>query len=68
MIMKSYLPIISLNINGLNASTKSKDWPSRYKNKIPIYTVCKRHLKPRDTYRLKVRDLEKIFHANRDQK
>ena len=26
------------------------------------------HLKPRDTYRLKVKGWEKIFHANGDQK
>ena len=26
------------------------------------------HLKPRDTYRLKVKGWKKIFHANRDQK
>ena len=26
------------------------------------------HLKTRDTYRLKVKDWRKIFHANRDQK
>ena len=26
------------------------------------------HLKPRDTYRLKVKDYKKIFHANGDQK
>ena len=26
------------------------------------------HLKPKDTYRVKVKDWKKIFHANRDQK
>ena len=39
------------------------------KNKIPIYAVYKRPtFKPRDIYRLKVRCLKKIFHANGDQK
>ena len=34
------------------------------------YICClqETHLKPRDTYRLKVRGWKKIFHANRDQK
>ena len=42
MAMGSYLSIITLNINGLNASTKDKDWLSGYKNKTPIYAVYKR--------------------------
>ena len=34
------------------------------------YICClqETHLKPRDTYRLKVKGWKKIFHANRDQK
>ena len=34
------------------------------------YICClqETHLKPRDTYRLKVKGWEKIFHANIDQK
>ena len=39
---------------------KDKDWLNGYKNKT--------HLKPRDTYRLKVKGWKRIFHANRDQK
>ena len=48
---------------------KDKDWLNGYKNKTPIYAVYKRtpH-KTRDTYRLKVKGWEKIFHANSDQK
>ena len=37
MATGSYLSIITLNVNGLNASTKNKDWLSGYKNKTPIY-------------------------------
>ena len=33
-----------------------------------IYFLQETHLKTRDTYRLKVKGWEKIFHANRDQK
>ena len=32
------------------------------------YFLQETHLKTRDTYRLKVKGWEKIFHANRDQK
>ena len=61
----SYLSIMTLNVNGLNAPTK-KDWVNEYKNKTPIYVVsC---LKTGDTYGLKVKGWKKMFHANRDQK
>ena len=33
-----------------------------------IYCLQETHFKPRDTYRLKVKGWEKIFHANRDPK
>ena len=47
---------------------KDKDWLNGYKNKTPIYVVCKRPTSKRDTYRLKVKSWKKMFHANRDQK
>ena len=34
----------------------------------PLYMLSTRVLKTEDTYRLKVKDWEKIFHANGDQK
>ena len=34
----------------------------------PLCYLQETHLKPRDTYRLKVKGWKKIFHANRDQK
>ena len=60
--MGSYLSKITLNVNGLNASTKQQ--------KQDPYICClqETHLKPRDIYRLKVRCLKKIFQANGDQK
>ena len=67
MAMGSCLSIFTLNVNGLNAPPKDKDWPNGYKNKTPIYTK-ETHLKPRDTYRLKVKGSKKIFHANGYQK
>ena len=65
MAIKTYLSIITLNINGLNAPIKRQrmvDWIKKQK-----YSICclqETHLRTKDTYRLKVRWWEKIFHAN----
>ena len=69
MAMGSYLSMITLNVNGLNAPTKRQrlaEWIQKQNH----YICClqETHLKPRDTYRLKVKGWEKIFHANRDRK
>jgi len=64
MITGSYLSIITLNINGLNAPTKTQ----RLAEWIPKQDPYMTHLKPKDTHRLKVKGWKKIFHANRDQK
>ena len=73
MATGSYLSVITLNVNGLNAQPKDKDWLNGYKNNTPIYAVYKRpqymqetQLKSRDTYRLKVKGWKEIFHANGD--
>ena len=34
----------------------------------PLYTLKETNLRPRDTYRLKVRAWKKIFHSNGNQK
>ena len=69
MAMGSYLSIITLNINGLNAPTK-RERLAEWKQKQDAYICClqETHLKIRDTYRLKVKGWKKIFQANRDQK
>ena len=69
MAMKSYLSIVTLNVNGLNAPTKRQRLAERIQKQDP-YICClqETHLKTRDTYRLKVKGWRKIFHANRDQK
>ena len=67
MATGSCLSIISLTLNGLNAPTKRQ----RLAEWIQDPYICclqETHLKTRDTYRLKVKGWEKIFHANRDQK
>ena len=69
MATGSYLSIITLNVNGLNAPTKKQRLAEWIQKQDP-YICCLQdtHLKPRDTYRLKVKGWEKIFHTNGDQK
>ena len=69
MATGSYLSIITLNVNGLNVLTKRQRLAEWIQEHDP-YICClqETHLKPRDTYRLKVKSWKKIFHANGDQK
>ena len=69
MAIGSYLSIITLNVNGLNALTKRQRLAERIQKQNP-YICClqETHLKTRDTYRLKVKGWKKTFHANGDQK
>ena len=69
MATGSYLSIITLNVNGLNAPTKRQRLAEWMQKQGP-YICClqETHRKTRDTYRLKVKAWKKIFHANRDQK
>ena len=69
MAMGSYLSIITLNINGLNAPNKRQrlaEW--KQKQDPYIRGLQETHLKTRAAYRLKMKGWKKIFHANRDQK
>ena len=69
MAMRSYLPIITLNVNGLNAPIKRQRLAEWIQKQDP-YICClqETHIKTRDTYRLKVKSWKKIFHTNGDQK
>ena len=69
MATGSYLSVITLNVNGLNAPTKRQRLAEWIQKEDP-YICClqETHLKTGDTYRLKVKDCKKIFHTNRDQK
>ena len=69
MATGSYLSIITLNVNGLNAPSKRQRLAEWIKEQDP-YICClqETHLKTRDTHRLKVKGWKKIFHGNRDQK
>src|SRR5574337_445991 len=69
MATGSYLSIITLNVNGLNAPTKRQRL-AEWIQKQGSYICClqETHLQTRDTYRPKVKGWKKIFHAKRDQK
>ena len=69
MATGSYLSIITLNINGLNAPNKRQRLAEWIQKQDP-YICClqETHLKTGDTYRLKVKGWRKIFHVNGNQK
>ena len=69
MVIGTYISIITLNLNGLNAPTKRHrlaEW--RQKQDPCLCSLQETHFRPMDTYRLKVRGWKKIFHANGNQK
>ena len=63
------IPIITLNVNGLNAPTK-RHRLAEWTQKQDPYMCCLQgiHFTSRDIYKLKARGWKKIFHANRNQK
>ena len=69
MVIGTYISIITLNMNGLNAPTKRQTL-AEWKQKQDPHICClqETHFRTRDTYRLKVRGWKKIFHANGNQK
>ena len=69
MVIGTYMLIITLNVNGLNAPTKRHrvaEWIQKQDSYICY--LQETHFRPRDTYRLKVRGWKKILHANGNQK
>ena len=69
MAMGSYLSIITLNVDGLNAPTKRQRLAEWIQKQDPyIRCLQETHLKTGDTYRLKVKGWKKVFHANGDEK
>ena len=69
MVIGTYISIITLNVNGLNAPTK-RHRLAEWIQKPDPYICCLQETNFRlmDTYRLKVRGWKKIFHANGNQK
>ena len=66
--MGSYLSIITLNLNGLNAPTKTQRLAEWMQKQDP-YICCLQQtlLKTRDTYLLKVKGWKKIPHEQRPE-
>ena len=69
MAIGTYVSIMTLNVNGLNAPTKRHRLAEQIQKQDP-YICClqETHFRPQHTYRLKVRGWKNIFHANGKQK
>uniref|UniRef100_A0A8D0SZR7 exodeoxyribonuclease III n=1 Tax=Sus scrofa TaxID=9823 RepID=A0A8D0SZR7_PIG len=64
MAINTYLSIITLNVNGLKAPNKRHRLADWIKKQTPsMCCLQETHHRAKDTYRLKVRRWEKIFHA-----
>ena len=69
MAIRTYISIITLNVNGLNAPTKRHRLAEWIQKQDP-YICClqETHFRPQDTCRLNVRGRKNIFHANGKRK
>ena len=69
MAIGTCISIITLNVNRLNAPTKSHRLAEWIQKQDP-YICClqETHVRLNDTYRPKVREWKNIFHANGKQK
>ena len=69
MTIGTYISMITLNVNRLNAPTKRHRLAEWIQKQDPyICGLQEIHFRPQDTYRLKVREWKNIFHANGKQK
>ena len=68
MAIGTYVSVITLNVNGLNAPTK-RHRLTEWMQKQDPYICClqETHFRPKDTYRLKVSRWKNIFHTNGKQ-
>ena len=69
MAIGTYISIVTLNVNGLNAPTKRHrltEWIQKQDQNV--FCLQETHFRPKDAYRLKVRGWKNIFHANGKQK
>ena len=69
MVIGIYMSIITLNVNGLSAPTERHrlaEW--KQKQDPHICSLQETHFRPKDTYRLKVREWKNIFHAKERSK
>ena len=69
MAIGTYISIITLNVNELNAPTKRHRLPEwTQKQDLCICCLQETHFRPKDTYRPKARRWKNLFHANGKQK
>ena len=69
MAIGTYMSIITLNVNGSNGPIKRHRLAEWIQKEDPhICCLQETHLRPKDTYRLKVRSWKNIFYANWKQK
>ena len=68
MAIRTYISIITLNINRSNAPTKRHRLAEWIQKQGPYICCLQEHFRSRDTFRLKVRGCKKAFHANGNQK
>ena len=69
MAISTYLSIITLNVNGLNAPIKRHRVMEWIKKQDPsICCLQETHLKPKDRHSLKVKGWKKIFHEHDREK
>ena len=69
MAIGTYISIITLNVNGLNATTKRNrlaEWIQKHGPYVCF--IQKTHFRPQYICRLKVGGWKNIFHANGKQK
>ena len=68
-IYGTYISVITLNVNGLNAPTKRHRLAEWIQKQDPyIRCLQETHFRPKDAGRLKVRGWKYIFHANGKEK
>ena len=69
MAIRTYLSIITVNVNGLNALTKRHRLAEWIQKQDPYMCgLQETNFRPKDTHRLKVRRWKNIFHTNGKQK
>ena len=69
MAIGTYIPIITLKVNGLNVPTKRTRLAEGIQKQDPyIWCLQETHFRPQDICRLKVRGWKNIFHENGKQK
>ena len=69
MVIQTYISIITLNVNGLNAPTKRHRLGEQIQKKRPIYMLYTRDpLQIQEHIQTESEGMAKVFHANGNQK